>query len=129
MRRVILNKKQLKTALIMTNLNIKLQTMEAKYYVAVRPCTNETHSIHKEGCPFLSDDDKRIYLGMFRSGNDALKESRYHFINSSRCPFCSKETETYEVKSLKYTEVNAAQISSGMNIPVTFQNSLFCCVN
>ena len=36
-----------------------------KYYVAVRPQTNEIHSVHREGCPFMPDDGKRIYLGFF----------------------------------------------------------------
>jgi hypothetical protein len=128
MERDFLNKIKLKKALL-TNLKIKLQTMEAKYYVAVRPRTNETHSIHREGCPFLSDDEKRIYLGIFSSGQDALKESRHHFINSSRCPFCSKETEAQENKAIRYDKVHTSLISSDMKIPVIYHNSLFCCVN
>jgi hypothetical protein len=103
--------------------------MESKYYVAVRPRTNETHSIHKEGCPFLSADEKRIYLGVFRSAGDALKESKHHFINSSRCPFCSKDTEDTGNRSVRYDKVNTSRISAEIHMPVIYQNSLFCCVN
>ena len=103
--------------------------MEAKYYVAARPRTNETHPIHTEGCPFLSDDEKNIYLGMFRSGKDALSISRQHFLNSSRCPFCSKETETVENQSMHFSDESAATISAAIQMPVFYHNTMFCCVN
>lgn len=63
--------------------------MVAKYYVAVRPRTNEDHAVHKEDCPFLQDGEKKIYLGVFRSGKDAEREGQRHFIRSKSCPFCS----------------------------------------
>jgi hypothetical protein len=103
--------------------------MEAKYYVAVRPRTNETHPIHKEGCPFLADDEKRIYLGMFKSGSDALTEGRQHFLNSSRCPFCSKETETVKDDSIRYGKINTGNISERIQLPVFLHSTVFCCVN
>ncbi len=103
--------------------------MEAKYFVAVKPRTNEIHSIHKEGCPFLYDDEKRIYLGMFRSGNDALKEGRHHFLNSGKCLFCSKETETYLDRSIQYDGAKTFKISSEIQMPEIYQDSLLCCVN
>ncbi len=49
--------------------------MVAKYYVAVRPSTNENHTVHKDGCPFLPDADKRIYLGDFNSVSGCRKRS------------------------------------------------------
>lgn len=128
MERYHFNKKQFKNDTT-DQLAINLRIMEAKYYVAVRPRTNETHSIHKEGCPFLSADEKRIYLGIFRSGNDALIEGRHHFLNSSRCPFCSKETENRADRSMRYEEINTSQISSEIQMPVIYQSSMFCCVN
>lgn len=105
--------------------------MEAKYYVVVRPRTNETHPIHKEGCPFLADDDKSIYLGRFRSGKDALNEGKQHFLNSIRCPFCSKETETARGNPVRYKEEPASIITASavVQLPVFYHNSLLCCVN
>ncbi|HEX2969358.1 MAG TPA: hypothetical protein VHO46_09640 [Bacteroidales bacterium] len=67
------------------------ETVE-KYYVAVKPQTNEIHSVHREGCPFMPDDNKRIYLGRFQSCDEASNEGRKHFHNSHGCPFCSKES-------------------------------------
>lgn len=60
-----------------------------RYYVAVKPQTNETHSVHREGCPFMPDDRKRIYLGMFISGDDARQEGRKYYNNSTGCRFCT----------------------------------------
>ena len=60
-----------------------------RYYVAVRPQTNEIHSVHREGCPFMPDDSKRIYLGMFPSGDDARHEGRKYYNSSTGCRFCT----------------------------------------
>lgn len=102
--------------------------MEARYYVALKPRTNETHPIHKEGCPFLSDDEKRIYLGMFRSGDDALKKGKTHFLNSCRCPFCSKDIKSADDKSIRYDKIQMSRISIEM-LPESYNQSLFCCIN
>jgi hypothetical protein len=102
--------------------------MEAKYYVAVRPRTNDTHPIHKEDCPFLADDEMRIYLGMFKSDNEALNEGRHHFTNSTRCPFCAKDRETVKDNSSHYMTNNTIRIAEKILVPV-FMNSMFCCVN
>jgi len=73
-----------------------------KYYVAVRPQTNEVHSVHREGCPFMPDDAKRIYLGLFISGNEAGKEGRKYYTRSHGCRFCAKESFTEKETGLSY---------------------------
>ncbi|TAL80194.1 MAG: hypothetical protein EPN88_01445 [Bacteroidetes bacterium] len=65
--------------------------MVARYYLGLRPHTNEYHAVHKEGCPFLPDDKKRIFLGAFNSVKDAVREGQKHFIRTGNCQFCSKE--------------------------------------
>ena len=62
----------------------------------VRPQTNDHHSVHKEGCPFLPDDEKRIYLGAFKSGQDAVEEARNYFIKTNSCHFCCKRRIFHE---------------------------------
>lgn len=63
-----------------------------RYYVALRPQTNETHSVHREGCPFMPEDNKRIYLGVFHSGIEAGMEGIKFFPDCNCCRFCSKES-------------------------------------
>ncbi|HLN56157.1 MAG TPA: hypothetical protein VK207_09200 [Bacteroidales bacterium] len=71
---------------------METKTIKAvRYYVAVKPRTDEVHSVHREGCPFMPENDKRIFLGHFPSGNEAGEESRKYFTNSHGCRFCSKE--------------------------------------
>lgn len=65
--------------------------MVAKYYVAIRPQTNEHHVVHKEGCPFLPLKNKRIFLGMFKYGPDAEIEGQKYFSRTDICPFCLKD--------------------------------------
>ena len=70
---------------------INYRKIFARYYVAVRPQTNELHTVHKEGCPFMPDDKKRIFLGSFISGDDAAQESQKYFFGINKCQFCSKD--------------------------------------
>jgi hypothetical protein len=65
--------------------------MVAKYYIVIRPQTDEYHAMHKEGCPFLPDHEKRIYLGKFNSAQDALREGKILFNRTNNCLFCLKE--------------------------------------
>lgn len=62
-----------------------------QFYIAIKPQTNDIHSIHREGCPFMPASGKRIFLGTFQSADDAEKESRKYFTNSCTCRFCNKE--------------------------------------
>jgi hypothetical protein len=103
--------------------------MGAKYYVAVRPLINEYHTVHKEGCPFLPDDEKRIYLGEFSSGMDAVEEGQQHFNKSKRCIFCSKEHKiSNELPSLS-RRINKAALADKLQIPISNHQTLFCCLN
>ena len=72
--------------------------MVAKYYVVIRPQTNDIHSVHKEGCPFLQENGKSIFLGMFRSDGDANHESKHYFTKTTTCLFCCKEQKLPEEK-------------------------------
>lgn len=101
----------------------------AKYYVAVRPQTNNHHTVHKEGCPFLSENDKRIFLGKFSSGRDAIKESRLQFKKTECCLFCSKEIKIFNKERVSFNLTNEDMIAKELRIPVSFHQSLLCCVN
>jgi hypothetical protein len=103
--------------------------MVARYYVAIRPLTNENHAVHKEGCPFLPDGEKVIYLGDFSSGQDAIKESKRHFSKSKGCVFCSKEHDLNEEKPLQYKLADQDIIPAEIKGPLSCHQSLFCCMN
>ncbi len=102
--------------------------MSTKYFVAIRPRTNDFHSVHKDGCPFLRDGDEKIYLGLFSSDHDAEEEGKKHFIKSKNCPFCSKEkmitVEIPEPQDVLNSIMNWIEPEK----PANYQ-SLFCCVN
>jgi hypothetical protein len=102
--------------------------MSAKYYVAVRPQINENHAVHKEGCPFLPDDNKRIYLGEFSSGKDAVREGQRHFIRTKGCIFCSKEHKVYEEKPSQFVQADDL-IPPESEGPVSYHHCLIYCVN
>ncbi len=79
--------------------------MIAKYYLALRPQTDEHHAVHRDGCPFLPDYKKRIYLGTFNSGQDAVREGKRHFIKTNSCQFCSREHKVHDEESILHLRV------------------------
>jgi hypothetical protein len=103
--------------------------MNSKYYVAVRPQTNDHHAVHKEGCPFLPDDEKRIYLGTFNSGKDAMRESQRHFVKTKGCLFCSKEHMTGDEKQFKSELKTFDKIIVKVHTPLSHIQSMICCLN
>ncbi len=88
-----------------------------KYYVAVRPQTNEIHSVHREGCPFMPDDGKRIYLGFFPSGNEAGIEGKKYFNKSHGCRYCAKESfnEQAQLSTSVYTAPVISRVLEFLN--------------
>ena len=103
--------------------------MAKKYYVAVRPRINENHAVHKEGCPFLNQNEKRIFLGVFSSSLDAVKASRRHFFSSECCLFCSKEQKPHNLKTKTKELVEKELIPDEMERSSSFHQGLFYCVN
>lgn len=103
--------------------------MSAKYFIGIRPQTNEYHTVHKDGCPFLPDAGKRIYLGTFRSNQDAINEGERHFDKSNTCLFCSKEHHSPERKHLFAEMAVSGNLLSIDRFPVTWDGACQCGVN
>ncbi len=70
---------------------MKNLTSASRYYITIKCRTNDKHAIHKESCPFISDDEKLICLGHFISSDDARAEAHKHFDHSQCCRFCIPE--------------------------------------
>jgi len=103
--------------------------MLEKYYVGIRPQTNGFHAVHEEGCPFLPETGKRIFLGRFQNPQDALKESRKYFKRSNICLFCSKEYLSQKnTQQEPVFEISENFISSS-RLAVTWESALLCSVN
>jgi hypothetical protein len=103
--------------------------MNAKYYVAIRPTTKQDHSIHKEGCPFMPEAEKRIYLGHFRTSGDAAEEGRHYFDKSEKCQFCCHEKILKEEKTSEMNWSYRDLVPVKLQIPVSFQSGLMCCLS
>ena len=70
---------------------MKNLTSVSRYYITIKCRTNDKHAIHKENCPFITDDEKMICLGHFISSDDAKAEAHKHFDHSHCCRFCIPE--------------------------------------
>jgi hypothetical protein len=100
--------------------------MEAKYYVAMRPRTNEMHGVHKEGCPFLEDEEKSIFLGKFRSAYDAERAGLKHFSKTKCCAFCAKEIKTAADGPFSFAPL---QLLSDPRLLLIEDNAFYCSIN
>jgi hypothetical protein len=103
--------------------------MVIRYFVSVRPRTNENHAVHKEGCPFLEDDEKKIYLGSFSSEKDAVKESQRHFSKTKGCIFCSGEHIVPEENPSQCELAKKDTYPVKLPLPIPFHQGLICCLN
>lgn len=102
--------------------------MSAKYFVAVRPRINDYHSVHKEGCPFITDLDKGIYLGLFDSGREAEIVAKKHFSKSGCCPYCLHEKKVHvELKTPEEVVFNVMHYQGKAEL--TQYENLVCCIN
>ncbi len=103
--------------------------MVTKYYVAIRPQTNDQHNVHKEGCPFLPEAARRIFLGIFQSPKDAVEEGSKYFSRSNKCLFCSKEHHPQNNKpTISELLVQENYISSD-SFTAVWDSALSCSVN
>lgn len=103
--------------------------MVAKYYVAIRPQTNDFHAVHKEGCPFLHDDNGKIYLGLFKSGHEAIRKSRLSFTRTENCLFCCKESKIDRDKASERECPELDKVPGRLNMPLLYQQGKYCCLN
>ena len=60
------------------------------YYLDIKSLENGSFPVHKEDCPFLPEHDKRVLLGRFSSGCDAVKTAKISHLKSDGCYFCLK---------------------------------------
>jgi hypothetical protein len=103
--------------------------MTDKYYIAIRPTTKEDHSIHKEGCPFMPEKDKRIYLGLFKTSGDAAEEGSNYFNKSKKCQFCCHDKNMTEENTSEAEWSYMDLVPVKLHIPVSFNQTMFCCLS
>ena len=103
--------------------------MISKYYVAIRPQTNEHHAVHKEGCPFLPDYKKRIYLGAFNLDRNAVREGQRHFNKTNSCLFCLKEHKAHREHPMHYKPANKGIILVESQKSLSYYQNLISCLN
>ena len=65
--------------------------MAAKYLIKCRPRVSGSHTVHREGCPFLTGSADEKCLGCFEYPEKALEEGRRHYKTADCCVFCMKK--------------------------------------
>jgi hypothetical protein len=100
--------------------------MPAKYFICTRSRLDGSHTIHREGCPLLPEDGKRILLGTFKTVAGALGEAARHFRKPDNCPFCLKEHNEMKGKAFTLRLADPDLISSTRKIKTPWVNLMFC---
>jgi hypothetical protein len=99
--------------------------MAEKYFINTSPRINGIHTVHRQGCPFLPEPERRILLGVFQSSRVAVKEGRMYFRRADGCPFCSKEHNEMKRLVLTAGEVKPYIISSS-HLKATWESQMLC---
>lgn len=70
------------------------QTCPALYYVNSNAQNTGEHEVHRLGCPTPAREQNRIYLGTWRSCDEALEAARQHFDTVDGCANCLPDCHT-----------------------------------
>lgn len=62
------------------------------YYVSQSARPDGTHTVHRSGCDLVPVPRKRLYLGDFISGSQAVSEARRHYAQVRGCEQCTEPT-------------------------------------
>jgi hypothetical protein len=100
--------------------------MTGKYFISTSPRISGSHTVHRQGCPFLPEPGRRISLGVFQSSQEAVKEGRNYFGRADNCPFCSKEDNEMKRKAFAIRQADPDLISSARMKKVPWVNLMFC---
>jgi hypothetical protein len=104
--------------------------MGVKYYISTTPRTNGSHTVHKDGCPFLPGRGKQIFLGNYQSVKNAVAEGRKYFKNTGCCIFCMKEQSLEEGIRILAGSIHMSCLKSSEILNDSSpENVLFCCTN
>jgi hypothetical protein len=103
--------------------------MKTKYFICIRPQFNDSHAVHKEDCPCLPAPEKRIFLGIFQSPDEAVKEGKKHFPAPAGCRFCSREYYKENSKILYFERSEKSDFLTSDRLMDTLENALICSMN
>jgi hypothetical protein len=103
--------------------------MDKEYFICIKPGLSGYHKIHSKDCPFLPDSGKRIFLGNFRSSQDAELAGRQYFKKTYRCPFCSREPGTASNKVSDNIPEPSEEPATFKDIIPAWESVLMCGVN
>ena len=60
------------------------------YYVSQSARSDGIHEVHQSGCDWIPVPHKRLYLGDFGAGTEAVREARRHYAQVSGCEACTE---------------------------------------
>jgi len=64
------------------------------YYVNKNQQTNGDHEVHTGSCKYLPAPENRLYLGLFATCAEAVREAKKTYAKSNGCYYCSLPCHT-----------------------------------
>ena len=65
-----------------------------RYYVNSNRQPSGDHEVHTATCPWLPNEQNRVYLGDFSSCGPAVQQAKQHYSQSNGCAHCSPACNT-----------------------------------
>lgn len=65
-----------------------------RFYVNKNAQFGGEHEVHRYDCSWLPDAENRIYLGDFKTSQEAVKEASNYYDCVDGCSYCCPESHT-----------------------------------
>jgi len=65
--------------------------MRSRYFISTRPRADGSHTVHRDGCPFISGEERQLFLGNYDTLQGALDEGKKYYKVTGICVFCLKD--------------------------------------
>jgi hypothetical protein len=103
--------------------------MTIRYFISSNPRISGSHTVHRQGCPFLPEPRRRFLLGDFQSSPEAVREGKKYFRRADVCPFCLKEHNQIKRRTFTFTQANPDLNSSVRMKKATWESLMFISVS
>jgi len=87
--------------------------MMTKYFICTRAGKDGIHIVHREGCPFLPEPAKRLYLGIFHSPATQWRKEGILYCCGQLPVLFERASPGKQERALHETPVDECFISSG----------------
>ena len=103
--------------------------MGNRYFISTRPRADGSHTVHREGCPFIPGEEQHLFLGNYDTLEGAVNEGNKYYKITGICVFCLKDHCHIKRLILSGRRFTVSVIYAHRGIDNAPENMLVCCSN